>query len=402
MARTPGSARFALTVVFFLHAAVFTNWVPRIPAVQESLGLSEGGLALIFLGIAAGPLVAIPVAGAAAGRLGSRPVVRTALVAYCLALALPALAPAFWALFAALFCLSAANGGLATAMNTHGVTLQNARGKVMFSSFHAANSFGGLAGAAMGGLAAAAGVSPAVHLAATGVFFAILGAFLTRSLLPAGADSGRNPAGRTDGGTNSGADGGLRAPLFVVPSRALLGLGLLAGCVFLAESAVTSWSAVYLSDVLGAGPGVASAGFVVFAAAMAVSRLFGDRLTRALGPVMLTRGSALLAAAGLGLGVIVHHPAAAVIGLGLFGAGLAATIPAALRAAGERPEQPGALGIAAVSTVGYVGFLAGPSAFGLLAEVTGLSAAFASLSLLALAAAVMAGSVTSPASKDLP
>ena len=86
----------------------------------------------------------------------------------------------------------------------------------------------------------------------------------------------------------------------------------------------------------------------------------------------------------------------------MFGAGLAATIPAALRAAGERPEQQGALGIAAVSTVGYFGFLAGPSSFGFLAEVVGLSAAFGSLSLLALAAAVLASSVASPARKDLP
>lgn len=389
----PGSARLALTAAFFLHAAVFTNWVPRIPAVQEGLGLTEGGLALVFLGIAAGPLAAIPLAGAAAARLGSRPVVRVALVVYCLALCLPALAPTPGALFAALFCLSAANGGLATAMNAHAVTLQNARGKAMFSSFHAANSFGGLAGAGMGGLAAAAGVGPAIHLAAVGVVFGALGAFLTRNLLPATADSG--------GAAESGAGAG-RAPLFVVPSRALLGLGMLAFCVFLAESAVTNWSAVYLSNALGTGPGVASAGFVVFACTMAVSRLIGDRLTVAAGPAALTRASCLIAAAGLGIGIIASHPAAAIAGLGFFGAGLAAVIPAALKAAGEHPEQPGALGIAAVSTIGYFGFLAGPSSFGFLAGLVGLPAAFGSLSLLALLAAALASGVAPPTRKEVP
>ena len=385
-----GSARPALTVVFFLHAAVFTNWVPRVPAVQENLGLNEGGLALVFLGIAVGPLVAIPAAGALAARLGSRPVVRVALASYCLALCLPALAPTPWALFAALFCLSAANGGLATAMNAHGVTLQKARGKAMFSSLHSANSFGGLAGAGMGGFAAAAGISPAVHLVTAGILFAVLGTFLTRNLLPATADSSGSP----------GTPGG--APLFAVPSRALLGLGVLAFCVFLAESSVTNWSAVYLSNALGTGPGVASAGFVVFAFAMAVSRLLGDRLTVAVGPVALTRISGLVAALGLGIGVIANHPVAAIVGLGVFGAGLAAVIPAALKAAGERPEQPSALGIAAVSTVGYFGFLAGPSAFGFLAELVGLPVAFGSLSLLALLAAGLAGSVAPAAEKDIP
>lgn len=234
-----GSARFAVTAAFFLHAAVFTNWVPRIPAVQQDLGLTEGGLALVFLGIAAGPLAAIPLAGAAATRLGSRPVVRVTLLAYCLSLSLPALAPTPWALFAALFLLSAANGGLAVAMNAHGLTVQAEEGKAMFSSFHAANSFGGLAGAGMGGLAATADVSPAAHLATTAIAFAVLGILSTRGLLPAAA-----------------TEGGGRAPLFAVPSRVLLGLGVLAFCVFLAESAVTNWSAVYLSGALGTGGGL--------------------------------------------------------------------------------------------------------------------------------------------------
>lgn len=324
-----GSARFAVTAAFFLHAAVFTNWVPRIPAVQQDLGLTEGELAFVFLGIAAGPLATIPLAGTAAAWLGSRPVVRVTLLAYCLSLSLPALAPTAWVLFAALFLLSAANGGLAVAMNAHGVTVQAEEGNVMFSSFHAANSFGGLAGAGMGGLAAAAGVSPLAHLATTGIVFAVLGILSTRGLLPAAADGGRSTGGTTEGGG--------RVPLFAVPSRALLGLGILAFCVFLAESAVTNWSAVYLSVALGAGPGVASAGFMVFALAMAVSRLLGDRLTVTLGPVILTRVSALLAAAGLALGVMAGHPVAAIVGLGLFGVGLAAAIPAVLRAAGERP-----------------------------------------------------------------
>lgn len=138
---------------------------------------------------------------------------------------------------------------------------------------------------------------------------------------------------------------------------------------------------------------MASAGFVVFASAMAVSRLLGDRLTVALGPVTLTRISALIAAAGLAFGVMSGRPATAIAGLRLFGAGLAAAIPAVLRAAGEHPGQPRAVGIAAVSTIGYFGFLAGPSSFGFLAEIVGLPMAFGSLAFLAVLAAGMARGV---------
>lgn len=392
------SPRFAVTATFFLHAAVFTNWVPRIPAVQEGLGLSAGELALAFLGVAAGPLVAIPLAGGAAARFGSRPVTRLALVAYCAALVLPALAPSLGALFVALFFLSATNGGLAVAMNTQGVTVQDKYDRAMFSSFHAANSFGGLAGAGLGGLAAAVGVSPAVHLATAGGVFALVGAVLSRDLLPASAD--RADCTRRDGGPEGG-ERAKRAPLFAVPSRSLLRLGALALCVFLAESAVTNWSAVYLNSALGTGQGLAAAGFVVFAFAMAVSRLFGDRLTDAWGSVKLTRGSTLVAAAGLGIGVLADHPAAAITGLAFFGAGLAAAIPVAMKAAGEHPDQPGAMGIAAVPTIGYFGFLAGPSLFGFVAELVSLPGAFGGLALLAVLAAGLAGNAA-PAARAEP
>ena len=51
---------------------------------------------------------------------------------------------------------------------------------------------------------------------------------------------------------------------------------------------------------------------------------------------------------------------------------------------------------AAVSAVGYLGFLAGPPAIGGLSELAGLRAALVLVALLCLVAAALAGSVRTP------
>ncbi len=83
-------------------------------------------------------------------------------------------------------------------------------------------------------------------------------------------------------------------------ARPLLALGVISFCVLLAEGSVTDWSAIYLSSVVGTGPGLAAAGLIVFSLTMMLGRLFGDRLTLRLGPARLVRGGVAVAtAAGL-------------------------------------------------------------------------------------------------------
>ena len=87
------AARVAITAVFAVSGAAFGTWRPRIPAVQDRLDLGAGRLGIALAGVAAGALVAMPVAGREASRHGSAPVVRVLLAALVLALPLPFLAP---------------------------------------------------------------------------------------------------------------------------------------------------------------------------------------------------------------------------------------------------------------------------------------------------------------------
>jgi MFS family permease len=170
---------------------------------------------------------------------------------------------------------------------------------------------------------------------------------------------------------------------------------VIAFCALLAEGAVFDWSGIYLARETDAAPGLAPAGLAAFSLAMGIGRLAADPLTTRHGATRLARSSGLLAAAGLAAALMLATPAGAIAGFALMGLGLSAVFPLSLRAAGRDPDQSGPA-LAAVSSVGYTGFLAGPPAIGLLAEAAGLRAALAPVCALLLVAAALAAHLRAP------
>jgi len=362
----PTASRCAVSALFFVNGAILASWVPYVPMVKQRLGIGDGLLGVVLLFMAIGALGALPFAGTLVGRLGSRTVSVGAGLGLCLSLPLPILAPTPFLVALALLFFGAFNSTLDVAMNAQAVEVEQRRGRALMSSFHAMFSVGGLAGALLSSVIAAAGVGAADHILAA----ALLGSvaiLIARSALIAVAPS--------------------PSPVFVRPTRGLLGLGVLALCALLAEGAIGDWSAVYLMDSRGASQSVAAAGFAAFSLAMAGGRFAGDHVARWLGAACLLRLSGALAAGGLLLALIVKEPVIAIAGFGLVGLGVANLIPVIFSAAGRAYAVAPGHGLAAVATTGYVGFLAGPPAIGLAAEVAGLPAA---LGIVALACAAVA------------
>lgn len=368
-------ARYADTLIFFVNGVMFASWVARIPQVQDSLDISEGSLGLALLVLACGALLSLLIAGWLVARFGSRPVTATAALALCLFLPFPALANSWALLAAALFMVGVANGALDVAMNSQGVLIQRHIGRPILSSMHAAFSFGGFAGAATGGIVAATGVSPAAHLTGVAVLSgaAMLGA--GRLLLDAENDLQRD------------------GPSFASPSRALAALGIIAFCGLLAEGAVGDWSAVYLSNVLETGPGLAAGGFAAFSLTMACGRLIGDRLIFLFNPTIVVRYGGVVATIGMVLALAFGNPYLTIVGFALVGAGLSNIVPIIFSAAGQTPGLAPGPAIAAVASSGYFGFLAGPPVIGLAAEVITLRGSLTILVLLATMIALLAGRV---------
>ena len=370
-----GSARAAVLAVFFTNGVVIGTWVVRIPALKEKLDLGEGLLGVALLGAAVGALVAMPVVGALVSRFGSRRVVGLSALALSVVLLTPGLASSLPMLVLAVVLLGAANGGLDVAMNAQAVAVERGYGRSIMSSFHAAWSFGGLGGAALGGLLASRGIEPLPHFAAVAIPAAIAFACAYGALLPSSADA-------SEEGT----------PAFARPTRALLGLGIISFCVLLGEGAMGDWSAVYLDDTLKTGPGFAAAGYAAFSLSMAFGRLFGDRFTELLGPVTLVRACGVIAAVGLGVALAAAHPIVALVGFACAGAGFSIVFPTALSAAG-RTGGPTGPALAAVTTAAYTGFLVGPPFIGFLAEATGLGYALYLVVALSTAVVILAGAV---------
>jgi hypothetical protein len=282
---------------------------------------------------------------------------------------LPALAVDMVTLLLAVLVVGAANGVLDIAMNAQGVAVERALGKRLFSSLHAAFSFGGLAGAGIAAAVAAAGVDPLPHLAVNGAVSAAVAVVLARGLV-----------------RDEGQTGG---PHFARPSRRLAVLGAIAFCALMAEGSVFDWSGVYLADETGASAGAAPLGLAVFSLTMGVGRLMGDRLAELTDAAAAVRGGSLIAALGIGVALAVPEPAAAIAGFALMGLGLSVVFPLALRAAGVHGDGAGPA-LAAVSTVGYVGFLTGPPLIGALADASSLRAALSLVVGLCLVAALFA------------
>jgi fucose permease len=180
----------------------------------------------------------------------------------------------------------------------------------------------------------------------------------------------------------------------------LLFLGFLVLCTLVGEGAAADWSAVYLRDHLDADPGFAAYGYAAFSIAMTAGRFAGDPLVRAVGPAQVVRGSGVLAAAGLGVALLIDHPVAGVVGFGLLGAGLSCVAPQIFSAAGDRDPQRAGRALSTVVSIGYLGFLFGPIAIGAAATWVGLRTALVIPVVLALVVAASASMIRARSTVD--
>jgi MFS family permease len=142
-----------------------------------------------------------------------------------------------------------------------------------------------------------------------------------------------------------------------------------------AEGAMYDWSALYVTQELLSSEATGALAFAAFSAAMAIGRLGGDWVRERMAPIALVRASGALAAAGMAIALATGQPWLAMLGFMLVGLGLANIIPVMFAAAAHIPGVSAATGVAAVSAVGYVGFMVGPALIGFVARASSLTIA---------------------------
>lgn len=357
------------TFAIFLALGVAVGaWAAALPGLKAGLALSDRDLSYALLAVALGSVLTTLAAGAFAPRLGTGRATTAAALALAVALSLPPLAQTLGQLVALSFVFGLANGFLDVSMNGHASEVERRWGSAIMSSFHGAFSLGGLAGATLGGVLAAAGFAAAGQL---GILAAVIGAIVL------GAVAGLGP-----GSKSAPHEAGLAWPV-----RAAWSLCAIALFCLIVEGAVADWSAVYLATVVHVSEGAAASGYAAFSVAMTLGRLFGDLVVRALGARIVVMVGGAVATAGLACGVAFPTFVPATVGFALVGLGLSNVAPTVFSAAGRFGRTPAA-GMAMVVSVGYVGFISGPPLIGGIASMTDLRVALGFLGVLALGVVV--------------
>lgn len=355
--------RVATRLTFLATGFAMAAWAPLVPFAKMRLGLDEAALGLLLLALGAGSIAAMPVTGVLTTRYGCRAILAVGMTVFALTVPVLAIAPSFATMALALAVFGASIGTVDVAMNIQAVIVEKDAGRPMMSGFHGHFSLGGMLGAGGVSLLLMLGLTPFAAAIAVGLLVLVVLALVFNGLLP------------------YANHGGESAPAFVLPRGFVIFVGLLSFVLFLAEGAVLDWSAVFLTAERGLDPAAGGYGYALFAVAMTIGRLLGDRIVAALGGVAVLTVGGFVTAAGFAL-LLVPSQFAALSGFLLIGVGASNVVPVLFSAAAAQKQMPASLAIAAVTTLGYAGILVGPALIGFVAHVASLNTAFAALALI--------------------
>lgn len=375
----PSRARIATFGVFALNGFTLGMWVVNIPTIKDRTDVDQATLGLFLLVLGATAWVGMQLAGPAIDRFGSRPVLTSSACALVATVPGPGFATDATQLVAALAVLGFANGFIEVSMNSQAVVVERAYGRPIMAAFHALFSLGGLLASIVGGGLIALGVDVRATLVGVALVGVVVALSLRTSFVAATPPADDAP------------------PRGRVPwtSRVLL-LGLLAFALLLGEGVAYDWSTVHLRDSLGSSETVAAYAFGAFSATMTIVRLFADRVVQRWGPAVYVSRAALVGAVGLAGAALAPTPALAIVAWAVFGVGLAGCVPQFFTAAGNVSETSSGTYLARVTSMGYLGLLAGPSIIGLLTHWVPLTAAFA----VPIVGCVLAGVLAPHALRD--
>ena len=359
----------ATRAFFFIGGFGSASWAPLVPVLRERLAIGDDVLGLLLLCIGIGSLATMPLSGALSARLGCRRVlVATGILFACILLAVT-LVDSLWTAVPVILVFGALMGCLDIVINVAAVIVEKGIGRRIMSGMHAFWSLGGFVGAGLYGvwvgiLGLTAFQSTAI---AAGIVLALTVGF-GRNLIPYGGGGGS---------------------LVALPRGIVVFVGITAFIAFLSEGAVMDWSGVYLTAVRGMDLALAGVGFSVFSAAMLTMRFLGDRVVQRIGQRPVAVGGALLTLVGILL--IMFAPVDALLYFGFFaiGIGSANIVPVFFSLMGRQNVMPIGTAVSAVSTMGYLGILAGPAAIGFISSATNLQTAFGMLAVLSIAQAAV-------------
>jgi MFS family permease len=363
-------SRIAVSVFFFIAGFTFSGWASRIPHIQTELNLSEAALGSILFALPIGLMVSLLMAGACISRIGSRKVLILSALFYSLTLVAIGVCSAPWQLALILFFFGLFANLFNISVNTQAVEVEKMYGRSIMASFHGIWSLAGFTGAAFGTLLVYLHIAPLTHFIISGSMGWILILSFKNNTLPTHQK-------------NTG-------PLFAMPDKYILQIGMIAFGCLLCEGTMFDWSGVYFKKAVKAPGQLLSLGYAAFMGCMATGRFVADRVVSSIGAQKTLVYSGIIIFSGLMLAVLMPTVTVATMGFMLVGFGVSSVVPIVYSRAGQSGTMHPGQALAAVTSVGFAGFLAGPPLIGFVAEVSSLRFSFALVAFVALSTSLLA------------
>lgn len=346
--------RLSISLYFFFSGLIFSSWASRIPDIKLNFGFNEAELGAILFMLPMGALSALPFAGWVVHRFNSKTVTPVSLLLFSVFLGAVSCADTVLSLSFSLFFFGVLGNLTNIAMNTQGLTVQAFLKKPILSSLHAMWSLGAFSAAAVSGWASGHGISMQHQFLLVSVLTALFSVFFFYFLLPDEA----NPSSPSK--------------VFALPNRPLLMLGLICFCAAMSEGAMADWSALYFKEAVPSSVWSSTAGYSAFVFCMALGRFAGDGLVHQFSHKTVLKLNGLLVLSGMLIALSLRTSLNVVVGFGLVGFGVSSVMPIVYMLAAKSRSMAPSTALAAVSSVGFFGFLLGPPIIGFIAQEIGL------------------------------
>jgi MFS family permease len=369
--------RVAVGALFFMAGLCFASWASRIATVQQTMGLSDTALGAVLFSLPVGLMCSLPFSGWIITKIGSKRLLLSAILVYGVALVSLGLAKNTFQLVICLLCYGFSSNAVNISVNTQAVAAEGLHEKPIMASFHGLWSLAGFTGAGIGTIMIANGVNPFHHFVII-LMVLIVGVIIASRYLYDDAEAVKN--------VSSTSMPLLMRLRLMIP---LLTLGTIAFCSMICEGAMFDWSVIYFKKVIVAPIALQGAGFTAFMLTMAGGRFVADWFAHRFGLKRTLQISGTLTAAGLLVAVVFPHFYTAMAGFLLVGAGVSSVVPMVYSAAGKSKTMSPGVALAAVSTIGFIGFLVGPPLIGFIAGLATLRASFVFIAIMGTSVVIL-------------
>ncbi|WP_336041952.1 MFS transporter [Acinetobacter dispersus] len=360
--RMLSKTRKVIALGFATQGLGYATVMTALPTIKGRFRLSDDQLSLIILGVCIAAALGSILADRIAVKLGSRLAVVTGFIFEAIGIAIAAFSPNVILMIASFLLYGLGLGCLDAALNMQAVIMEQRLGKSVFGGFFACYT----AAAFLGALIMSATVSTALG-ATTALCIAVAIAFITSQL------------SRRCLFQQKQCSEILSQEKPAIPYQQLLIFGLIILIVFTVDSAISTWSSIYLKDVLASSATIAPLGYAAYQIGILLTRLSLDYLLQFKTATWIALVTLLIGAFGCVLSGISHSLVTVILGFALAGVAVGALVPLTYSAVGRLDESRRDEIIARVNIFNYGGAVAGAVIVGLLATPFGYAPSFIGL-----------------------